>query len=260
LPRDVAISVELVRCLTNVRELYQLPPTFERFQRYLDLVRVDTGTQALPLSKLNPMAKEHALAYVEQLLTLGAEDYAFAAASDAASRLDGDDALKVLLVLMDDAKGGWTNRAFSEFAHQCENKYEVAHGWAIVAVWTAEEPAAELLRMRAFESVYRTVDERRNGPVRTLRQILDREGRTMRFAGHERRYDDATLRLIRERIEPHLDSHAAPIVMAALYGDVIAESLGYPPLGVPDRGGYELALVDALESEKGLKRVARGGT
>jgi len=247
----MAIAIEPYRCLEKVRALYQMPRTFERFASYLNLVRADTGTEALPLSKLNPMAKEHALAYVEQLLALSAEDQVFAAAKDAASRLDGDGTLNVLLVLMDDAKGGWTNRAFSEFAHRYENTYEVSHGWATVVIWTAEEPTAELLRLRAFESVYRTVDERKRGSVRTLREILDREGRTMRFAGHGRRYDDAVLQSIRETIEPHLDSHAAPIVFAALYGDAIAESLGYPPLGVPDRAGYELALGNALESEKG---------
>lgn len=247
----MAIAIETYRCLEKVRALYQMPRTFGRFQAYLSLVRVDTGTEALPLSKLNPMAKEHALAYVETLLAINAEDQVFAAARDAAAQLDGEDVLNVLLVLMDDAKGGWTNRAFSEFAHQYENKYEVAHAWATVVIWTAEDPTPALLRMRAFESVYRTIDERRNGPVRTLRRILEREGRAMRFAGHARRYDDATLQQIRTTLAPHLDSHAAPVVMAVLYGDAIAESLGYPPLGIPDRGGYELAFADALKSERG---------
>jgi len=229
-----------------------MPRTFERFASYLNLVRAEGGAEVLPLSKLNPMAKEHALAYVERLLAMDAEDQVFAAASDAASRIDGDDTLNVLLVLMDDAKGGWTNRAFAEFSHRYENKYEVKHGWATVVIWTAEEPTADLLKRRAFESVYRTLDERRNGPVRTLREILDREGRTLRFAGHERRYDDVTVGAIRKAIEPHLDSHLAPVVMAALYGDETAESLGYPRLSVPDSGGFELALAtDALESERG---------
>jgi len=247
----MAITIKPYRCLESVRVLYKQPRSFERFQKYLELVRVDTGTEAVPLSRLNPMAKEHALAYVEQLLIMSAEDLVFAAAQEAAARLDGDDRLKALLVLMDDAKGGWTNRAFSEFAHQFENKYEVEHAWATVVVWTSEEPTPELLRRRAFESVYRAIDERHHGPVRSLRGIMEREGRTMLFAGHERRYDDATLRAIRERIEPYLDSQAAPIIFASLYGDAIAESLGYPALGVVDRGGYELAFANALESEKG---------
>jgi hypothetical protein len=225
----VAVTIECYRCLEKVRGLYQLPRTFERFQSYLNLVSVDTGTEALPLSKLNPMAKEHALAYVETLIAMNAEDIVCAAATEAASRLDGDEALKVLLVLMDDAKGGWTNRYFAEFSHRYENKYEIRHGWATVVVWTAEEPTPELLRARAFESVYRTIDERRHGPARTLRDILDREIRTQRFAGSISPYEDTAYRA---KVEPYLDSHAAPVVMTALYGDTAAATLGYPPLGI----------------------------
>jgi hypothetical protein len=225
----MSIATRPYRCLEKVRELYKMPRTFERFQSYLNLVRVDAGTEALPLSKLNPMAKEHALAYVETLLAMNAEDLVFSAAREAASRLDGDDELKVLLVLMDDAKGGWTNRYFAEFAHRYENKYEVAHGWATVVVWTSEEPTPQLLRARAFESIYRANDERRNGPVRTLRQILDREIRTQRFAGVVSSYEDAAYHA---KVEPYLDSHAAPVVMTALYGDAAGATLGYPPLGI----------------------------
>lgn len=225
----MAIAIKAYRCLDKVHALYQMPRTFERFQSYLNLVQVDTGAEALPLSKLNPMAKEHALAYVEQLLELDAEEVVAAAARDAASRLDGDDALNVLLVVMDDAKGGWTNRFFAEFSHRYESKYEVAHGWATVVVWTTEAPTAELLRARAFESVYRTIDERRNGPVRTLGEILDREIRTQRFAGAHSPYEDPAYRA---KLEPYLESHAAPVVMTALYGDAAAATLGYPPLGI----------------------------
>ena len=223
------IAIRPYRCLEKVRELYGMPRTFERFAAYLNLVKVDTGTEALPLSKLNPMAKEHALTYVERLLAMDAEDLVATAARDAASHLDGDDELKVLLVLMDDAKGGWTNRFFAEFAHRYENKYEVTHGWVTVVVWTAEEPTPQLLRARAFESIFRTIDERRNGPVRTLREILDREIRTQRFAGVVSPYEDVAYRA---KVEPYLDSHAAPVVMTALYGDAAGATLGYPPLGI----------------------------
>ncbi len=239
------VTVELVRCLTKVRELYRLPRTFERFECYLGLVDAD-GTQVLPLSMLNPMAKEHALKRVDELLALDAEDRVLAAGREAAARLGGiDDALRLIVLLMDDAMGGWTNRSFAEFAHRYERKYEVPRGWASVAIWTSEDPTPELLERRTFESLYRTADERANGPVRTLGEILDREGRTMHFAGHRPRYDGATLRAIRERIEAYRNSHAAPEVFACLYGDEIARSLGYPPLGIPDRGGYDLAAYDA---------------
>ncbi|HVA29350.1 MAG TPA: hypothetical protein VNF68_14310, partial [Candidatus Baltobacteraceae bacterium] len=234
------------RCLEAVLDLYRQPRGFERFQGYLDLVRTQTGTMALPLSMLNPMAKSHAVERIEQLLAARAEDRALEAAREAAARFEAaDDALRTIVVLVDDALGGWTNRAFAEFAYRYERKHEVEHGWSTVIVWTSEEPTPELIATRAREAIYRTSDERKRGPVRTLREILEREGRTMRFAGHVRRYDDATIAVVREKAAPHMDSTKAPALFALLYGDETAESLGYPALGVPERGGYDLALADA---------------
>jgi len=229
--------------LETIRTLYQQPRGFERFKEYLDIVRTRSGEMALPLSMVNPMAKPHALERVEQLIAIDAEGVALDAARDALTRLEcaGDDELRLIVVLVDDAMGGWTNRAFTEFAHRYERRHEVQHGWATVVVWTSEEPSIELIRTRTFETVYRTLDERAHGVVRTLRQILEREGRTMRFAGVSHRYDDAILDAIRAKVEPHLDSTAAPTLFALLYGDAMAESLGYPALGIPDRGGYDLA-------------------
>ncbi len=243
------VTVELVPILARLRDLYAQPRGLARFEGYLELLRSQTGAMELPLSGVNPMAKTRAPVVVERLLALEAESVVISAAREGVQRLrDLDDALRFAVIVADDADGGWTNRAFSEFAHRYERKHEVQRGWATVVMWSSEDPSEELVRTRTLETMYRTVDELEHGAVRTLRAILNREGRTMRFAGHEPRYDDATVQRIRERIEPHLDSHAAPVVLAALYGDDIARSLGYPPLGIPDRGGYELALANATEA------------
>lgn len=247
------VTVELVPFLAQLRELYTHPRGFARFAEYLDIIRSKTGEMELPISNVNPMAKPHVLERVEQLLALDAESLAITAALEGAGRLgDVDDTLRIIVIVADDALGGWTNRAFSEFAHRYESKHQVQRGWVVVMLWSSEEPSLERVRAETLAMLYRTVDERRNGKVRTLREIMGREGCSMIFADNEPRYDAATLQSIRQRIEPYLDSHAAPIVFAALYGDVIAESLGYPPLGIPERGGYDLALADALESKRGL--------
>jgi hypothetical protein len=239
----MSIEVELVAWLEQLRELYIKPRNFERFKKYLAMVQTQTGEMALPISNVNPMAKPHVLERVEALLAFGAESVALDAARAAAARLGrANDALRLVVILADDAMGGWTNHAFTEFAHRYERRHEVDRGWASVLLWSSEEPTRELVAQRTEETLYRTLDERRNGAVQTLGAILEREGRTMRFAGHKRRHDDATVALVRETLQPYLDSRAAPKVFAALYGDDIARSLGYPPLGVPDRGGYELAL------------------
>ena len=176
----MAVSVELVPFLAQLRDLYSQPRGFARFKDYLDILRTQTGEMELPISNVNPMAKPHVLERVEQLIALGAEEIALEAAREGAARLsDVDDALRLIVIVADDALGGWTNRAFAEFAHRHESKHQVQRGWVVVMLWSSEEPAAELIRAETLASLYRTIDERRNGKVRTLREILEREGRTL---------------------------------------------------------------------------------
>lgn len=242
------IQIELVPFLEELHALYEQPRGFERFSMYLDMIRSSTGEMALPIAIVNPMAKAAVRGYVARSIDLQAERIVAEAALEAAHDLAGDDRLRVVVLVVDDAGGGWTNRAFAEFAHRYERHHEVARGWVTVALWTSEQIELPELRASTRESLFRTLDERHNGSVRSLREILLREGRAMEFAGRTPRYDDRTIASIGERLEAHMDSCAAPVVMAALYGDEIAAALGYSPLGVPERGGYELALVRALHA------------
>lgn len=225
----MAVTVELVPFLDDLRELYVRPRGFERFHAYLEKMQTATGEMNLPISNVNPMAKPHALQRVEQLQALGGEAIAFDAARAAAARLDGHDSLRLILIVVDDALGGWTNRWFTQFAHRYERRHEVQRGWITVPCWTSEDPSAGAIERETVATLYRTVDERRNGPVRTLRDILAREIRAQRFAGNVSEYERPSYA---QTVEPYLDSRDAPVVMPALYGDAVAESLGYSPLGV----------------------------
>src|SRR5579883_189284 len=105
------MQIEYLPLLHTLRELYALPRDRARFERYLALMLGGTSDIALPLAVANPMAKEHAAARLDELLALGADEIGAEAAADAEARLAHvAGSLKVALVLVDDAQGGWTNR------------------------------------------------------------------------------------------------------------------------------------------------------
>jgi hypothetical protein len=55
----------------------------------------------------------------------------------------------------------------------------------------------------------------------------------------------------REVLRPHLGSSHPPVLLAALYGDEAARSVGYPPLGLSADAGLALARADALAAAEG---------
>jgi hypothetical protein len=105
------MPLEYIPLLDKQRELYTIPMGMERFREYLKTVvgdatghDLDSRSKILssmkrdgkrifdlelpPLISINPMAKEHALKYVEALLALGAEDVAREAVREAEGRLE----------------------------------------------------------------------------------------------------------------------------------------------------------------------------
>ncbi len=148
LRRDMPVTIEFVQFLeasaTSIDAAH-----LRALAAYLKLVLVDNGDRsAAALERSIRWPKTHALAYVERYWRLSAEDQvARCCAGRGVAQLEGDDALKVLLVLMDDAKGGWTNRAFrsSHINTRTSTKSRtIGRRWCI---WTAEEPTPKLLRM-----------------------------------------------------------------------------------------------------------------
>ena len=77
--------------------------------------------------------------------------------------------------------------------------------------------------------------------MKALREILQQEAAAQtEFA----RLDIEELAYTHEVLMPHLDTpiEIMPVIVAALFGDSAAVSLGYPPLGLSDNAGLSLAL------------------
>ena len=75
------------------------------------------GGLKLPLPLFNPMGNEHVAAVLDRLIDAGAEATARDALARVAERLPKDalgGAVRVALVVADDAGGGWTDRCLSD--------------------------------------------------------------------------------------------------------------------------------------------------
>ena len=214
-----------------------------------------TGDQAgdidlMPLVAMNPMGKDHVPALLDQYLALDADGLAARVASGVATKLAHvPDDFKVSLTICDDAVGGWTNRHFTDFSHRFASKPAFRRGWLTGLLWTSETPSTQRVREATLMPIYRGAYIQQHGFARTLREMLAQEGYVMTQSdAMPPTLGAEELAYTREVIAPHLDAHEQPTVMACLYGDEIASSLGYPSLGLSPHAGFAWALHEAREN------------
>ncbi|HEY6330669.1 MAG TPA: hypothetical protein VI756_15130 [Blastocatellia bacterium] len=242
------MKLEYVPLLAVQRELYGIPRGMERFRAYLStMVDPATGDLALPLPGMNPMGKDHVPMLLDQYLSAGSDEAAASAVCEAESLLsEVPGTFKVTLVLSDDAAGGWTNRYTSEFTARFGTKSYQRRGWIVGTLWTADPASPHRARQEALTAVYRTAHIQRNGYAVILGEMLRQEGYALSRAGcDEPKLNPEEIDYTREVISPYLETKDHASVMACLFGDEAAATLGYRPLGLSNRAGLALALYDA---------------
>lgn len=242
--------IEHIPLLRTQRELFELPRGMERFKTYLDTLTDDAGDMALPLAGMNPMGHAHNVELLDDLLAMDAEGVAAMAVQEANRRLTALDLdLRVALVVVDDVRGQWTNRYFTEASHRFENRGEIRRGWTSVPCWTSETWSNELIGQETLAAIYRVAHTLEMGPARSLEEMMTQEGLALSFAhagAPTLKADD--LDYSRTIIEPLLQTTDFPTIFAVLYGDEAASSAGYTPLGLSERAGYAVALAQAKVS------------
>ena len=244
----------VVPMLREQRDLLDIPRGAARFRRYLDVMIGESDDFVLPIQGFNPMAKPHVAEVLDKLLELGAEDVAARGVEEAGRRLGAEVAghdLRVGLVVCDDVAGGWTDRELCE-GHGLRRVPTpmLRRGWLVIGLWAGEPVSEGKVREEVLSGIYRQLDLQRHGAPRTLRQMMDLEGRALAFAGAPSPALDAEdLAYTREVIGPHRDSEDFPTAFACLFGDAAARRVGYTPLGLSPRAGIALALSEARRGE-----------
>jgi hypothetical protein len=243
------MKLDYVPLLPLHQELYALPRGPARFAHYLSLLKdpASDDVRYPPLVALNPMAKEHVAALVEQLLALDADALAAeVAASTAAALADVPRQFNAALVVADDAAGGWTNRFASEFAQRTAIDPRHKRFWVTGVLWSSEPARVRAVREAMATAVFRAAYVLRHGQARTLRELLAQEGYALAAAGCSGpTLEPDDLDYTREVLAPLLDAADQPTLVACLFGDGAARALGYRPHGLSERAGLALALHEA---------------
>jgi hypothetical protein len=253
------VKLALLPALRLQRELLEMPPGKKRFDRYLaDML--DGTTVRLPLQAFNPMSKAHVANLLDHLLATGAEAVAAEALVEAEARLATSPLeLRFCLVVVDDLKGGWTNRYFNDMGHRFEGAADLVRGFATGFVWSSEQAGSLDVREETLATVYRAAHATRFGWPSSLGERLLQEARTLRFAvARGPLLDPDDLDYSRGVLAPHLTSSHPPVVFPCLYGDAAARSVGYPPLGLSAWAGLAVARADGLAASESPERALAG--
>ncbi|WP_034384579.1 hypothetical protein [Deinococcus sp. YIM 77859] len=240
--------------LRELRALYDVAGVMPRFQAYTDLMTA--GPEFLPLGAFSPMGQRQP-AFLDALLALDAEGEA----ERECQRIEAEGAewphsFRLLLVVLDEPRNGWTQRWLTDAEWRFQGKYDrlpqgsPAAGfdrWVTVQLWTDAPPALETVRGEVRAAVWRAAWQARHGLPVTLRQMLVQEGGAARFAGEKPFLDPEELAYTRAVLMPLLDSDHWPTCFAALYGDDAARTVGFSALGLCHRAGFGLALAQGTE-------------
>ncbi|MEL6158573.1 MAG: hypothetical protein AAGJ95_11270 [Cyanobacteria bacterium J06554_11] len=244
------MELDFVPLLQLQRDLYNIPPQ-ERFNAYLKaMLKADGSDVALPpFQAMNPMGKAHVVEMLDALLAMEADVVAAEAIAQIQNSLkEISGTFQIGLVVVDDLMGGWTNRYTTEFSDRFQTEHSFNRGWLSAPLWTSETPFRSVVREATLTAAYRAAYIQQYGFAQTLQEMLNQEGYAMAMADCERpRLDEADMTYTHEVMLPHFQTQDQPMIMACLFGDRAAHSLGYEPQGLSERAGFALALHQAQQ-------------
>lgn len=255
------MKVTLTPVLEDLRALYAVSDRFERFDAYVSLHSGisrgggKTRGEPLPIGTFSPMGERQG-AYLDHLIFINAESLAHITADDVATDFEMlDDRFRLMLVVADVPKNGWTQRQLTdaEWRFTLQNDrlpnnvtLDGFDRWVSVLLWTDTEATETYLKRETRGALYRALHRRHLGPPNTLLEMMQQEGRVLAYAGHVPELDADELVYSLEVITPYLRCTDFPTCFAALYGDAAAKAAGYEALGLGTDAGFQLALHGAL--------------
>ncbi len=241
------MKAKVLPVLERIRDFYSQPRDFQRFEDYLRMLQGGhPGDLSLPISGFNPMAKDHILPKIQELLDIDAEGIMAECllAAEPALKEAGDPALILVLNLVDDLLGGWTNRFSTEFQMTFEIQALVKRLFCTPACWSSESYAPDLIRQRTLQALHRTLYRLRHpGKLNTLSDHIAQETYVAHHLGLPCPLSKSDQAALRAYATTHAQSHDTTRIFNFFFGDTASRHLAYPTYGIEiDRAGFLLAM------------------
>ncbi len=233
------MKFEIIPVIDVMLDLYSKPRSLERFKDYISTLQGNSkDDMEFPITGFNPMAKEHVSEKLKELKALQAEELM----KDWVSKIqwEGDQSFKVVLNLMDDLKGGWTNRFTSDYQSKFKLNGFISRGFITPVFWSSETYSKELIIERTLEYCYRSIYWLQHPKPKTLREHLLQEIFVCdHVASKSFDIDEATLISLYQQ---HQDTEDQVIISCFLYGNKANESLGNKTYGITEEfAGFKFA-------------------
>jgi hypothetical protein len=221
----------------------------ERYHSYVALMTKDRG-EILPIGDFSPMGERQKL-FLEQLIAIDAEKVAAETCLSIAEEFSQKKTFRILLVVIDEPKNGWTQRyltdatwRFSDDLEQLSTHNTGFDRWIVVQLWTTDHklnaiiPSSISVSNKVKESVARAYYQSEIGYAKNLFDMLRQEACVQNYL-------DIPLPVHHHHeisiISQYLSSTSYPVNFALLYGDVAATSVGYQAFGLSHFSGLNHA-------------------
>ena len=257
-------NVVIAPTLQTMSTMYGLScdggPKSERFTAYVARVEHEWGLVAY-----NPMAGDAARETVMKLLSLDAESVARDLAERTVTLCEYEEQLTLAIIVR--SNGMWTDRVATEVDDRLSAKRSRS-GYGLVSMWSREEcTLAEVTREVVAETV-RIMWASIHGASDRIQTVFAREGLAYAIAarvcdvepyGGSPNMEEQMLVL--EALEMLCGTRRQSEIVAVLYGDGVATTMGFDTLGIGDRAGYRVAIDQAADRVRlvGAARALRNG-
>lgn len=195
------------------------------------------------------MANEVAFSKLKELIDLRAEDLAtqaIIAINKDVEEIPGEE-LRVVLNMVDDLGGAWSHRSVVDYNSRFKISGIARRNFATPTFWTSEKYDHNLVELRTYESIYRTLYWREHGSPLRLLECVEQERFVYRQIPAQYQNGSRCPKEVLAYFQEHQNSESYNVIFNFFYGDHESEQLGYPAYGIQRYTGFDLIRDDESE-------------